>query len=242
MRIISRLALISSLLLVYGCATTRQTDINISNEFWDNKEQKIGVYVSKIPEVKGHITGAGCLLCAAVASGINSKLNEHMKTQSADGLSDIQNNLVSSLQTKGLNVVAIDTPINLRNLKASQLKGVNVAKKNFKPLGEKLGVEQLLVVNLNLLGTLRRFANYVPVGAPEAVFNALMYIVNTKTNTYEFYDSIRISKFADGEWKEPPNYPGLTNAYYTALELGKDEIYDLESQPPIVPVVPTSAE
>jgi len=28
---------------------------------------------------------------------------------------------------------------------------------------------------------------------------------------------------ADGAWDEPPNFPGLTNAYFQALELGMED-------------------
>ena len=44
------------------------------------------------------------------------------------------------------------------------------------------------------------------------------------TNTYTLYQKIDIYKNAEGEWKEPPSFPGITNAYYQALEQVKDEI------------------
>jgi hypothetical protein len=31
---------------------------------------------------------------------------------------------------------------------------------------------------------------------------------------------------AQGEWDEPPKFPGLTTAYYQAIELAKDKIKD----------------
>jgi hypothetical protein len=48
------------------------------------------------------------------------------------------------------------------------------------------------------------------------------YIVNLKNNTYEWYLPVLVTKAADQNWDEPPKFPGLTNAYFQALEIGKD--------------------
>lgn len=61
----------------------------------------------------------------------------------------------------------------------------------------------------------------------DAVLRGLMYIVNLNDNSYEFYEVINETKVAGEEWDEPPNYPGITNAYYTVVELGKNNILDI---------------
>jgi hypothetical protein len=47
-------------------------------------------------------------------------------------------------------------------------------------------------------------------------------VVNLKTNAYEWFMPVNILKSAEQKWDEPPKYPGLTNAYFQALELGRD--------------------
>lgn len=234
MKLFSRILFIILLPAFWGCAVNPQLNVNASDEFWQNKEQKIGVYVSAIPEVRGHIQGAGCLLCLAVAAGINSSLATHMKTQSADDLKGIKSELIAKLKAKGLQVTSIDQFINFKKLKRKTSKELNTAKKDFSALGSKYSVDHILVVDIKMIGTMRNFSNYVPIGDPSAIVRGNMYIVNTKTNVYEFYEDINISKLAEGKWKEPPNYPGITNAYYTALVLAKDNIMDLKSSAPLV--------
>jgi hypothetical protein len=38
------------------------------------------------------------------------------------------------------------------------------------------------------------------------------------------YQRIDIQKSADGAWDEPPQYPGLTNAYFQIVEMIKDRV------------------
>jgi hypothetical protein len=40
----------------------------------------------------------------------------------------------------------------------------------------------------------------------------------------ELYVPLQLEKAADGAWNEAPKFPGLTNAYYQVLELGKDAV------------------
>ena len=230
-----KVIILFSIPFFWGCAVTPQNNVNFSPAFWENKEQSIGVYVTELPEVKGHISGAGCLLCLATASAINSDLNTHMKEQSNADLSDIQTLLVASLNERGINAKPVAGPIDISKLAKYSSQEVNAARKDFTSLSEELNVDQLMVVSINTLGTMRNFANYVPVGDPFATFNAVMYVVDTKTNTYNFYEAINLAQYSETPWKEE-NFPGVTNAYYTALELGKTRILDLNVVAPSAPV------
>lgn len=57
-----------------------------------------------------------------------------------------------------------------------------------------------------------------------AVVSGEGYLVNLNSNVLEWYLPINISKGADGNWDEAPKFPGLTNAYFQAIELGKEAI------------------
>lgn len=210
--------------LFVGCASTPQMNVATNDTFWQAKDKKIGVSVLPIPEPKGHIAGAGCLLCIATASTINSGLDKHMKLQSNEDLQDIQSLLVSGFREKGFDVLDIKEPIDFKSLKKKSSKEPNTAKKDFSKLGGELGVDKFLVVDLSMLGTLRQFSSYVPVGPPSTIIKGKVYIVDANTNIFDYYTTIDISKLAQGQWKEPPNYPAITNAYYTALDIAKSKI------------------
>jgi hypothetical protein len=232
------ICLILAVPVFHGCASTPQSQINASAEFWQDHQQKIGVFVSDIPEVKGHITGAACLLCYATAAAINADLNSHVKTLSSEDLADLQTQLINALKEKGINAVEVKTEFDIDTVKKFESKQLNVAKKDFRPLKTMEGLDKVLVVDLRLLGTIRNFANYVPIGEPIAALKGLMYIVNLEDNHYEFYEVIDVTKIVGNQWDEP-NYPAVTNAYYTIVELGKAKILDLsvDAPPLATPVV-----
>ncbi len=235
MKVLVKIGLILALPLFWGCATTPQPNVNFSSDYWDNKETKIGVYVGELPAVKGHLSGAACLLCLAAASAINADLADHMKSQSNEDLADLKDLLIATVEEKGVTVVPIEGPIDFRKLPKNSAKIPNATRYNFSSIGKQNDVKKVLVLDFGLLGTMRNFANYVPVGDPYAMFNAMMYVVNTETNTYEFYEPINVTKYSETPWKEE-GYPGITNAYYTVLELGKSRVLDLETFAPTAPV------
>ncbi|MFL0809023.1 MAG: hypothetical protein K6L76_01280 [Agarilytica sp.] len=222
-----KLLFISPLLFLFGCAVTPQSNITFQQDFLSKQDQKIGIYVSAAPEVKGHISGAACLLCYATASAINSDLDTHMKTQSNEDLNELKAALTERLTNEGATVVDI-TDLNIAKLPKNTGAQLNFAKNKFDGVGTKHDVNQVLVVDMKTLGTLRNFANYIPVGDPYAVFNAVMYMVDTTTNAYTFYELIDVKQYSDSPWKEE-GFPGITNAYYTAIETGKSQILDLHA-------------
>lgn len=232
MKHLLKILFVLSLPAFWGCAATPQSNVNFTPDYWEAPSRKIGVYVSSIPEVKGHLSGAGCLLCLATASAINASLAKHMELQSNEDLNDLRNLLVDAIESNGAEVVLIEQPIDFKKLPKNSSKEVNATKHSFKNVGIAHKVDQVLVVDLHAIGTMRDFANYVPVGDPYAIFRGLMYTVDIPTNTYVFYEPINIKKYSETPWKED-GYPGITNAYYTALEQGKAAILDLNTVAPL---------
>jgi len=49
-------------------------------------------------------------------------------------------------------------------------------------------------------------------------------MVDLTSNAYDWYMPLNVLKSADGRWDEPPKFPGLTNAYFQALEESKDQL------------------
>ena len=52
-------------------------------------------------------------------------------------------------------------------------------------------------------------------------------MVNMEDNTYTWYLPIERYQSARGEWKEPPTFPELSNAYYGVVETIKADLLDI---------------
>ena len=209
--------------LLGACASAPQQSILLAQDTLKAESGRIGVAMSKLPPVETHLPGAGCLLCVAAASMANSSLSEYSKTLSHEDLPQLKNEIAQRLARKGANAIVIADELNVDDLGTFSGEGANVAKKDFSSLRTKYGVDRLLVIDVRTLGFERSYSAYVPTSDPKGVFRGAGYLVNLKSNTYEWYLPVQVLKSADKQWDEAPKYPGLTNAYYQALELGKDQ-------------------
>ncbi len=218
------LVLLATIVFVSGCATTSRTPIVLNEGFWQQEEKKVGVVMTTIPELNVYLPGANCLLCIAAAEAANSKLSAHVARLSIEDLPKMKELLANQLIEKGVHVSVIKQPLELSELPKYKYSAENAAKKDFTGFNKTNKITHLLVIDLTMLGMHRTYSSYIPTRDPKGVFAGSTYLVNLDTNTYESYTPIKVFKSVDDNWKEPPNYPGLTNAFYQALETGKATI------------------
>lgn len=227
MKGIKALVVSAVIILFTGCAATPQNPIDLSENFFANSNHKIGIISSALPKNDVHILGAGCLLCLAAAEAANSNLSKHVDTLSQDDLLSIPENLSETLNEIGVENHIISEPIVIRDLPKHKSELLHSTKKDFSKFKNHHDITHLLVIEYMRSGMHRTYANYFPTSDPKGFFEASAFLVNLSTNTYEWYKPINIIESVNDEWKEPPNFPALTNAYYRAIAKGKDEIFSL---------------
>ena len=220
-----RIAVLFTLILGFlpGCATI-QSPLSLTPNALNTPSCKVGVMMTDLPKVGTWFPGANCLLCLAVASAANSKLTDYTRTLPYENLPKLKNQVVEVLRQKGATATVIEDKIDFNKLPNYKSKGSNVAQKDYTSLKSKLNVNKLVVISLSGIGISRPYASYIPTGEPMAEVSGLAYLINLDNNTYEWYLPIDVSKRSDGKWDEPPSFPGLTNAYFQALELTADTI------------------
>ena len=223
MKVVFKAALAAVVVALTGCATAPSGPIALTPGAAN--AGRIGVAMAPMPKADISYPGAGCLLCLGAAAATNRGLAVHTETLTTDDLAKVKGQLVQVLSRKNKTVTAVDAPIDIGNLPSASGQGPNAAKKDFASLKKTLNVDKLLVVEIQSVGMERPYAAYIPSGAPVAVLVGAGYLINLDTNTYEWYQPVRIVRAADGnKWDEPPKFPGLTNAYFQVLEMGKDEL------------------
>lgn len=217
----TRLATATLFVLLAGCAAKPQNPLQLEKTALA-PSGRVGVAMSKLPELTTNLPGAGCLLCIAVASGANRELTEHAKTLSVEDLAQLKDQVAEALRARGADAIVIAEPIDVSSLPSRDAQP-NFSAIDHSTLEKKYGVQKLVVINVVNLGFERTYSAYFPTSDPKAVFRATAYLVNTKTNAYDWYLPVNVLKSA-GKWDEPPKFPGLTNAYFQALEAGKDAV------------------
>ena len=208
--------------LLSGCVSAPQNPIPLNAKAISSKASRVGVVMTALPKVDTHIWGADCLLCIAAASIANSSLTNYTKTLPYEDLPKLKNDAADILRKKGADVTVIAEDINLAALPDTNSKEPNVSRTDFSSLRQKYNVDKLLVIEISTLGMWRTYSSYIPTSDPKGVLQGRGYIVNLSNNTYEWYLPVNVFKSADTNWDEPPKFPGLTNAYFQTLEIGRD--------------------
>lgn len=217
-------ALLSAVFLV-GCATPPQPPVPLSAAVLTTINNRVGVAVSPIPAVDTDFPGAGCLLCLAAASVANSKLTEHAKTLGPEDLPKLRSEVTATLRKRGIDAVEVLADIKIKDLPDfSGAAGENVAKKDFSRFRATDKLDKLVIIDIQFLGFERKYSAYIPTSDPNARFAANGYLINLSNNAYEWYLPVNVLKSSDGPWDEAPKFPGLTNAYYQSIEIGKDTL------------------
>lgn len=220
-------ALLAASLILVGCASAPQLPVNLAGDYFSGtaKTGRIGVVMAELPKPDTEFPGAGCLLCIAVASGMHSSLTTQVRTLSTDELKPLKADLVTLLKQRGLDAVAIDEPVKVRDLPDFKSAEPNsFSRKDFSALKARHQVDRLLVVDIRSLGVWRSYSAYVPADLPRAVVNGEAYLLDLSTHRYEWLQPIAINRAAEGAWDEPPKFPGLSSAYYQALDSAMDEV------------------
>ncbi len=212
------------LLVIAGCATTPQAPVSLSTVPDQAQNINIGVAMTPIPEVNTYEVGADCLLCLAVVAAANAKLTEHIVTLSHEDIPQLKVMLGDLLTRQGYKVTVIEDDLVLKDFKKLKSSAPNTSKYDFSSFKTSHNLDQLMVIDLTVLGTFRTYSGYVPTSDPQAAFIGKGYIVNLEDHSYQWYLPVDIQRSGGAEWKEPPSYPGLTNAYYQVIEEGKDAL------------------
>lgn len=212
-------------LLITGCATKPQRPIALNTEAVKASNTRIGVAMTALPKADTSFPGAGCLLCLATAAVANSSLTTYTKSLGHEDLPQLKATVAELIHKRGGQAVVIEEAIDLK-LYADRTvpEGVNQARRDFSAMQKKYGIDKLVLIDIQAIGFERNYAGYVPTSDPKAVLRGTASMVDLKSHMLDWYGPIQIMRASDGAWDEPPKFPGLSNAYFQMIELGKDEV------------------
>jgi hypothetical protein len=213
--------LLAAILAIAGCATAPQAPVNLASQDVKWEGERVGVAMTALPKVDFAYPGAACLLCMAAASMANSTLIDYTRTLPNEDLRGLKQEISDQLQKRKAQVQVIDEPLNLKGLPDFPAKPDH-APKDFSSIAKRYNIDWLYIVQLDSVGIERTYSGYVPTGDPKGQVKGAGYLVDLRTNKYSWFQPVQVAKSADGAWDEPPKFPGLSNAYFQALELARD--------------------
>lgn len=216
--------LLAGAAVLAGCATKPQMPIALNAAAITDPQLRVGVAMTALPKTDTYLPGASCLLCYAAAAMANSSLTSHAKTLPADELAAIKSEMVAALKKQGVQVVLIDEAIEVDKFPELANKQLNNTTRDFSRLRDKHKIDKLMLISIVSLGFQRNYSSYIPTSDPRAVVRGTGYVVDLKTNALDWWQPIEVLTASNGKWDEPPKFPGLTNAYFQAIEMARDQL------------------
>jgi hypothetical protein len=223
-----RLAIGFAILLMLGaCAGRREP---VQPVAWNEQAvrgdaSRVGVAIRELPDREANYPGARCLACRPLASANNRALTLHAAT--LDGraeLEELRTETVALLKKRGIDAVEIAEALAADDEVVSAQGEVTSLPAQVDALRQRHRLGRLLVFEFESLGFARPYMHYVPASLPYAVVEGRAYMIELGSRRVSWMHRMRALPTADGEWDEPPDYPGLTNAYFQAIESVKDRV------------------
>jgi len=216
--------LLAGVAILAGCATKRQMPIALKAAAISDPQLRVGVAMTALPKTDTYLPGASCLLCYAAAAMANSSLTSHAKTLPADELAAIKSEMAAALKKQGVQVVLIDEAIEVDKFPELANKQLNNTTRDVSRLRDKHKIDKLMLISIDGLGFQRNYSSYIPTSDPRAVVLGKGYVVDLKTNALDWWQPFEVLTASNGKWDEPPKFPGLTNAYFQAIETARDQL------------------
>lgn len=220
---IRMLALLSIVFFVAACAGTPQMAIDYDQSLMATEPTVIGIAVNEAPEPTIIYPGAGCLLCVGVAAAANSGLSKQVKTFSTVDLTSLGAEIAEALRQQGHKVVMFEGENALSEKDFPKRKAAqDTAKRDYSSLAASHGISQLIMLDFTQIGATRSYSSYVPISDPMAVINGKIVAIDVASSAYRWYLPLNELRSAEGDWKQPPQFPNMTNAYYQLVENVRD--------------------
>ncbi|HKP12537.1 MAG TPA: hypothetical protein VJZ91_10520 [Blastocatellia bacterium] len=203
-----------------ACAGVVRKPIAVDPGFWQDRNAVIGVAAAKMPEADAHMMGQQGLLDVAINRGNAGKMIEQLKRLDLKRAAAIHDNMAAALGRRGFKVEKLQA-VDVATLPEFKIDASPelYAPRDFRSLSGK-GVERLLLVSVEKIGTVRSYYGFLPTGAPRAMFAVQGQLIDLKTNKLIWYDRHETTAAIPEPWDQEPDFPNVSATVLKNMEEG----------------------
>lgn len=207
-------------LMLVGCATV-QKPVSLNPSFWENRQQTVGVAVTKSNPPDAMMLGQQGLLEYAINRGVAKSLIDFLEKMEIARLKTVTKEFAEQLTARGFKVQTIDEPIDVSKLdKFSGKSGeTSYATLDFRKLKTD-NMDKLIVISVNRVGTVRNYYGFIPLDAPQADLSLTGQMVDLSDNQLLWYTVENKTMPIPEPWDQAPSFENVAGAVLANVDQG----------------------
>lgn len=223
-RVVALAAVAFVLLLATGCVT----NVPLQDSFWDESGKTVGVAVVTFPEPGVFRSGSQGALDVLINSATTADLAERLRSFDPSAFVAIREEVAAVLRERGMRPVIIEELIDVETLPEAA-EGGGRHDRDYSELGQRYGVDNLVLLSIEAVGAARNYYGFIAVGAPRGYCVGSGELIDLTTNQLMWrytmsYNNSRVR--ADGPWRNPPDYPEMLAATAQAVDQAVADVTD----------------
>lgn len=215
---------------LFGCATVPQPPVALDKSYWNSNKPNLGVYVQNADVPQFYMEGDVRLLDFVVIKAVMAPASNHFEKLDLADFDVLRTDIKTRFEKESIEVKLLSEDLKMDDLPdysdPDDKDQVYFARKDYSKIRDKHAIDHLLIIEPKRVGLARPYHAFMPLGDPRAIFEVRGQLVDLHSNKLIWYADISRSGYSSGEWDEPPVFPGLTNAFYVALEGVKEDVME----------------
>lgn len=210
--------------LLTGCVTA-QKPVSLAPTFWENKEQSIGVAVTKSVPPDAYMTGSQGLLDYAINRGNAKDLIAYLSKMELPKLSTLPDTFLNQLQARGFKVKKIDEPIDTSKLAKASAKSTETkqfSEFDFSKYKEN-NIDKLLLINVKRVGTTRNYYGFMPTNPPQAELAITGQLIDLNTHELLWNTDVTNNSPIAEPWDQPTTFENIGVAVKSNIDQGLEK-------------------
>ena len=205
-------------LMVGSCATTKS--LTVSPAFWKQKDKAIGIALVQFP--RGSVQNFGSsmgnlaqqLKDEARMASATAALESQLRRTYPGNFARVQDLFAEKLQATGFKVVKIGDKVNLKHLPKGKLSSSEYPQHDYRPVGQRAGVDRLIVLQLTGFGTACLFTGTYPQGTQVKVQvrGEMIDVETDKLFWRTEFAKGSFSRAVEGKCTDPADFPTIHEA------------------------------
>lgn len=219
-----KISILMILVALVGCATVSKP-VSLTPDFWENKQQSIGVAVIKSAPPNATMTGSQGLLDYAINLGNAKQLITFLNKMELPNLAKLPDDFLAQLTARGFKAKKLEE---VDNTKLSKFSGKSTETKQYSEYDYKKykdnGVDKLLLISIERVGTTRNYYGFIPTNAPQADLAIKGQLIDLNTHELLWNTTVINNSPIPEPWDQSPSFTNVGNSVKSNSDQGIEKL------------------